>query len=70
MRFKNEWNECFYNDHANRSWALQKTIEVSRLSDAEFYHFIVTDEKGLAMMLPCCVIRLSLVTVASRRSRK
>ena len=61
---KNEWNECFYNDTAMRSWQLQKTVEDSKLSNAEHYHLLVHDEKGLAAFLPCFVMKISLVTVA------
>ena len=61
---KAEWNLCFDNNRGMKSWELQKTCEASRLSQAEFQHLVVRDEKGVAMLLACCVLRISLVTVA------
>jgi hypothetical protein len=60
-----EWNHCFYNQQAMRSFALQKALESADLPETEYRHLIVTDEKGVAMVIPCCTVRLNLLVVAS-----
>jgi predicted N-acyltransferase len=67
---KAEWNDCFYNHQAMRSHELQRALEAAELPNTNFHHLHVTDERGAAMMIPCCTVKLCIASVGAPWIRK
>ncbi len=64
------WTQCFGNNNALRSQALQAAAEAAKMPDVETHYLVGEDAEGAACLAPCFTFKVSLVTVAGARIQR